>query len=75
MYYWLFEEKDLGSVIELLDSETNKEYRHSPSVDRFMGLLNNDGFLSHIPWNSIVTCLTVPSHHKFDANNIEIDEE
>ena len=70
-----FEEKNLGPVIKSFDSKTYKEYCYSQSVDRFMGLLNNDGFLSHIPWNSIVTCLTVPAHHKFNVNNIHIDED
>ena len=70
-----FKENNLGPVIKSLHCRYNQDYRWSPSVDRCLGLLNNDGMLDQIHWKSIVSCLKVPRQHKFSVDAMEMDEE
>ena len=70
-----YKENNLGPIIKSLHGKYTEDYRWSPSVDRHLGLLNNDGLLHKIDWKSIVSCLKVPESHKYSTNEMEIDED
>ena len=46
-----------------MHSKTARDYKYSPSVDKYLGLLDTDGFLSN-----------VPNKHRFVSNSDDDDD-
>ena len=40
-------------IVKMSNNKTSQYFRYSPSVDRYLGLLDNDGHLNDIDWNYI----------------------
>ena len=61
-------------MIKSIKSKTVRDYVYSPSVDRYLGYLDNDGYLHNVDWDIIAASLKVPDRHQFVHSDEKKDD-